>query len=84
MHQRIRAFAADPRKQSVVFNNENFKSTFVGRIQGESLPERDFRAFLTVAKYYREHLHPAVPVVFVSEMASARGITRPYLLTKKK
>jgi len=75
LSQRIRTLVGDPRKQSVVFSNENFRATFVTRRKDESADQRDFRANFEAAAYYRRHLNGATPVVLVSDLPDQPPVT---------
>ncbi|KAF9574471.1 DIS3 mitotic control [Mortierella alpina] len=63
----LRQVAKDPRRRSVVFSNEHCEGTSVLRQPYESIEQRDWRATVLTAQWYRRHLQNSVPIIMLSE-----------------
>eukprot|EP01104_Vermistella_antarctica_P002218 TRINITY_DN1239_c0_g1_i1.p1 TRINITY_DN1239_c0_g1~~TRINITY_DN1239_c0_g1_i1.p1 ORF type:complete len:1420 (+),score=301.75 TRINITY_DN1239_c0_g1_i1:275-4534(+) len=71
---KLNEFLSDAVRQSIVFPNEHFVSTYVHRQTGETRTARAGRAVCAVASWYVDHLQGCADVVLVSNLESTRDL----------
>ncbi|RKP38424.1 hypothetical protein BJ085DRAFT_37278 [Dimargaris cristalligena] len=63
----LRQAIESPARQSVFFYNGYFQGTHVARQPHETLYDRDWRAILACAQWYRRHLRTSIPIILLAE-----------------
>eukprot|EP00124_Ichthyophonus_hoferi_P004414 Ihof_evm1s482 gene=Ihof_evmTU1s482 len=62
---RVRKIVSDPRRQSVVFSNENFAMTYAPPKTGQSVLDRELQQLSLASQFYFKHLGGKIPIVIV-------------------
>ncbi|KAF9438282.1 DIS3 mitotic control [Entomortierella beljakovae] len=76
-YKSLRQVAKDPRRNCIVFCNEHCEGTSVLREPEESIEQRNWRALVQTAVWYRQHLLGAKPIILLSEQFKGGDIHIP-------